>query len=137
MKQPPPYGVSYGTWSAGSQGEGWNAGLSTFLQVAISIQSLVFVPEPYYNEPGYERMMGTKKGNDYSRNYNDKIQKGTTAWAMIDLLKNPPPLWKDVIEAHFRMQGERALNNVKSWLGENHDQTKLLTELLEELRSLQ
>ena len=35
-----------GTWSAGSQGEGWNAGLSTFLQVAISIQSLVFVPEP-------------------------------------------------------------------------------------------
>jgi len=125
-----------GTWSAGSQGEGWNAGLSTFLQVAISIQSLVFVPEPYYNEPGYERMMGTKKGNDYSRNYNDRIQKGTTAWAMIDLLKNPPPLWKDVIQAHFRMQGERALSNVKSWLGENHDQTRLLTELLEELRSL-
>jgi len=124
-----------GTWSAGSQGEGWNAGLSTFLQVAISIQSLVFVPEPYYNEPGYERMMGTKKGNDKSRNYNDVIQRGTTAWAMIDLLKNPPALWKDVIQAHFRMQGERALNNVKSWLGENHGQTKKLTELLEELRS--
>jgi len=124
-----------GTWSAGSQGEGWNAGLSTFLQVAISIQSLVFVPEPYYNEPGYERMMGTKKGNDNSRNYNDVIQKGTTAWAMIDLLKNPPALWKDVIQAHFRMQGERALQNVKTWLGENHGQTKKLTELLEELRS--
>lgn len=123
-----------GTWSAGSQGEGWNPGLSTFLQVAISIQSLVFVPEPYYNEPGYERNMGTQYGNDASRKYNDVIQRGTTQWAMIDLLKNPPPVWKDVIHSHFRMQGKRALANVKSWLGENHASTKLLAQLLEELQ---
>jgi len=123
-----------GTWGASSQGEGWNAGLSTFLQVAISIQSLVFVPEPYYNEPGYERNMGTKYGDDMSRKYNDVIQKGTATWAMIDLLKNPPPVWKDVIHAHFRMQGDRALANIKSWLGENSSEATKFSNLLDKLR---
>lgn len=37
-----------GTWQ-GSQGESWNAKTSTFLQVMISIQSLIFVPQPYFN----------------------------------------------------------------------------------------
>lgn len=124
-----------GTWSAGGQGEGWNAQLSTFLQVAISIQSLIFVPEPYYNEPGYERHMGTKRGDDSSRSYNDNIQRGTTQWAMIDMLENTPPLWKDVIHAHFRMQGDRALANVQSWLGEDNSQTKRFAKLLSSLRT--
>ena len=26
----------------------------------LSIQSLILVPEPYFNEPGYERSMGTE-----------------------------------------------------------------------------
>ena len=32
-------------------------------QVMVSIQSLILVPQPYYNEPGYERDMGTPKGD--------------------------------------------------------------------------
>ena len=46
-----------GTWR-GEQGENWNANTSTLLQVLISIQSLILVPDPYFNEPGYEREMG-------------------------------------------------------------------------------
>jgi hypothetical protein len=38
-----------GTWR-GEQGESWNADTSTFLQVAVSIQALIFVPQPYFNE---------------------------------------------------------------------------------------
>jgi len=38
-----------GTWS----GPGWDPGRSTLLQALVSLQSLVLVPEPYYNEPGY------------------------------------------------------------------------------------
>ena len=38
-----------GTW-AGSASENWNPVTSTFLQVIISIQSLIFVAEPYFNE---------------------------------------------------------------------------------------
>jgi hypothetical protein len=37
-----------GTWS----GPGWKAFESTLLQVLVSIQSFIFVSEPYYNEPG-------------------------------------------------------------------------------------
>jgi hypothetical protein len=39
-----------GTWQ-GQKGESWNEKTSTFLQVAVSIQSLIFVPQPYFNEP--------------------------------------------------------------------------------------
>ena len=32
----------------------------------ISIQSLILVPEPYYNEPGYDKNYGTSSGNSYN-----------------------------------------------------------------------
>ena len=32
-------------------------------QVLISIQSLILCPEPYYNEPGFERSYGTTQGD--------------------------------------------------------------------------
>jgi baculoviral IAP repeat-containing protein 6 len=60
-----------GTWSGG-QGEGWNGDLSTFLQVIVSIQSLIFVEQPYFNEPGYEREMTTPRGKQNSFNYSDE-----------------------------------------------------------------
>ena len=43
-----------GTWS-GQDGETWNKDTSTFLQVLVSIQSLILVEDPYFNEPGWER----------------------------------------------------------------------------------
>ncbi len=39
-------------------------------QVLISIQSLILVPDPYFNEPGFERTIGTPTGDTESRNYN-------------------------------------------------------------------
>ena len=38
-----------GTWA----GPGWDPQHSTLLQVLVSIQALILVPDPYYNEPGY------------------------------------------------------------------------------------
>jgi baculoviral IAP repeat-containing protein 6 len=52
-----------GTWP-GEQDEMWNPKISTILQVLISILGLIFVPEPYFNEPGYERARGTPAGDD-------------------------------------------------------------------------
>jgi len=126
-----------GTWDAYSQGEKWNPEVSTFLQVAISIQSLIFVAEPFYNEPGDEDSMGTEWGDQQSRAYNVVIQSGTTKYAMIEMLENPPAAWKDVIETHFTLQGDRALKNVTEWLGAEHNDTKRLAELLNNLRSKQ
>ncbi len=44
------------------------------LQMLISIQSLIFVDEPYFNEPGYEGTMHTPEGDRASRAYNQNIR---------------------------------------------------------------
>lgn len=38
-------------------------------QVLVSIQSLILVPQPYFNEPGYEGTMGTTNGTAASKKY--------------------------------------------------------------------
>ena len=37
---------------AGERAENWDAKTSRAVQVLISIQSLILVPQPYFNEPG-------------------------------------------------------------------------------------
>lgn len=46
-----------GTWS-GRGTEVWCPNSSTLLQVIVSIQGLILVDEPYYNEAGYEKQRG-------------------------------------------------------------------------------
>lgn len=46
-----------GTWS-GRGTEIWCPNSSTLLQVIVSIQGLILVDEPYYNEAGYEKQRG-------------------------------------------------------------------------------
>ena len=43
--------------------------LPTHSQVLVSIQSLILVPQPYFNEPGYEGTMGTPSGTASSKKY--------------------------------------------------------------------
>ena len=92
-----------GTWS-GNESEKWNPKTSTFLQIMISIQSLIFVEEPYFNEPGWEKDIGTSKGITNSKNYNEKIYPYTIKLGMIDMIKNPPIGFEDVIKNHFIMK---------------------------------
>jgi len=124
-----------GTWGGNSEGEKWNAKLSSFLQVAISIQSLIFVPEPYYNEPGWESYMGTKDGDNRSRKYNKVIERGTVNYAILEMLEKPPAAWADVINNHFRMQADRVLSNVARWMGEDAAVTQKVERLLCDLRA--
>merc|ERR1719247_1701647 len=56
-----------GTW----EGPGWQPRVSTLLQVLISIQALILVKQPYFNEPGYETRRGTDEGQRNSRSYNE------------------------------------------------------------------
>ncbi|EOD17738.1 hypothetical protein EMIHUDRAFT_57763, partial [Emiliania huxleyi CCMP1516] len=54
-----------GTWQ-GDAGESWHAKTSTLLQVLMSVQALILVPDPFFNEPGYERIRGTPQGDSQS-----------------------------------------------------------------------
>ena len=54
----------------------------------ISIQALILVPDPFFNEPGYERIRGTAEGDRESRNYNETIREATVRRTR----PRPPPL---------------------------------------------
>ncbi|CAF1331674.1 unnamed protein product [Rotaria sordida] len=43
--------------------------------ILVSIQSLIFVPEPYFNQSGYERTRHTATGTDQSLEYYDYIRQ--------------------------------------------------------------
>ena len=70
----------------------------------MSIQSLILVPEPYFNEPGYEQHRGTQFGDQKSLTYNANLFVATMQWAMIDHIKNPVPCFSQVSQTHTRTE---------------------------------
>ncbi|XP_013170740.1 PREDICTED: baculoviral IAP repeat-containing protein 6 isoform X4 [Papilio xuthus] len=113
------------TWH-GRPEEKWNAHTSSFLQVLVSIQSLILVPEPYFNEPGYERSRGTRVGSNASLEYNSNIYQACVRWAMLDHLRNPEPCFKEVIQTHFWIKRNEIMQTVANWIteleGQNGDE---------------
>jgi len=98
-----------GTWTGDNK---WNPTTSTFLQVCISLQSLVFVPDPFFNEPGYENNPSQKSASDV---YNRNIRIQNVRHAMIGQLRSVPAGWKDVIQRHFRLSQKRIELQVDQW----------------------
>ncbi|MDP2436434.1 MAG: ubiquitin-conjugating enzyme E2, partial [archaeon] len=111
-----------GTWR-GQSNESWLEKESTLLQVLVSIQSLIFVDEPYFNEPGYESEIGSSKGIAKSLEYNRNIRAQTIRWAIIDQLRNPSPGFEDVIRAHFLLKAKDVVSTVFGWIAEEMDRS--------------
>ncbi|XP_012256631.2 baculoviral IAP repeat-containing protein 6 isoform X2 [Athalia rosae] len=103
------------TWH-GRPEEKWNAHTSSFLQVLVSIQSLILVSEPYFNEPGYERTRGTSSGAQSSQEYNANIYQATARWAMLDQIRNPCPCFKEVIHTHFWIKRHEIVTQLEGWI---------------------
>ena len=59
-----------GTWS-GSEGESWSQN-ATLLQLLVSLQGLVFVKDPYYNEAGFETLRQQKAKYSEAMQYSEK-----------------------------------------------------------------
>lgn len=68
----------------------------SLLQVLVSVQSLILVSEPYFNEPGYERSRGTPSGTQSSREYDGNIRQASVKWAMLEQMRNASPCFKEV-----------------------------------------
>ena len=123
-----------GTWS-GQAGESWIPNLSSFIQVIVSIQSLIMVDEPYFNEPGYERDIGTERGKQNSIDYNDTIRYETVRIAMVDMLRNKPPEYEDFITEHFKMKKDEIIMTVSKWVDESKNKERF-NKLFDELKLL-
>jgi ubiquitin-protein ligase len=107
-----------GTWS-GDKGESWNINTSSLNQLLISIQSQILIDEPYYNEPGHERTIGTPHGIRASLEYNYNIRQYTLDYTMCDLLaSNKYPEFQDIINKYFKFQKLNIIQVLNKWLEE-------------------
>lgn len=104
-----------GTWF----GPKWDAGESTLLQVLISIQSLIFVEDPYFNEPGYGPMRGTPKGILASTKYDAHIRHSTMAVAIRPFLTAPSlyPEFDGALQQHYRIKRDDLREQLLEWQG--------------------
>ena len=102
-----------GTWR-GEQGESWNP---DFLQLFNYnfYQSLIFIKDPYFNEPGWETDRGTKKGEEKSKKYSEIRELETIRWAINDKIINPVKGLEEFTKEHFRMKREELINVTRKW----------------------
>ena len=77
-----------GTWHGGGESSAkWNAAKSTVQQVLISIQGLIMIEKPYFNEPAYDSEAGTPQGEAASMRYNESLRLSTARHAMLDVVR--------------------------------------------------
>ncbi|KAF9010312.1 hypothetical protein BDZ89DRAFT_1078249, partial [Hymenopellis radicata] len=95
-----------GTW-AGRPEEQWQPYKSTLLQVLVSIQSMILIDLPYFN--------------DASTTYNRGLTVQTTRWAIVDWLKEEHRrgIWADVIASHFKIRQDVIRKTIVQWGREN------------------
>lgn len=107
-----------------SASEQWNE-TSSLLQVVISIQAQILIEHPYFNEPGYERSMGSTDGDSRAKSYNENIREYVMQSAMLALLENPKsyPQFEDVITNHFRLKRNYISTVIDKWTSECVSQT--------------
>jgi len=103
-----------GTW----QGPGWDPVRSTLLQVLISIQSLIMVEEPFFNEPGFQSLLGTSTGDKASKGYNATVREATLRHAIATQLERPSPVFKTVIDKHFKLKATEIQEQLRRWCAE-------------------
>uniref|UniRef100_A0A336MDJ5 CSON000051 protein n=1 Tax=Culicoides sonorensis TaxID=179676 RepID=A0A336MDJ5_CULSO len=102
-----------GTWQ-GRGTEVWGP-TSTLLQLIVSIQGLILVDEPYFNEAGYEKQKGTQQGSENSRMYNEMVILKLVQ-SMTKLISSPPPVFREQILKHFSEKGEMMYQRIKSYM---------------------
>lgn len=101
-----------GTWP-GRPEEQWSS-KSTLLQVLVSIQSMILVELPYFNEPGYGQ---ARKDDARSVAYNRNVAAQTARWAVVDWLRDEHRggMWADVVASHFTLREARIRDSLREW----------------------
>ncbi|XP_021894665.1 uncharacterized protein LOC110812246 [Carica papaya] len=101
------------TWS-GRKNEKWIPGVSTMLQVFVSIQALILNQDPFFNEPGFEIIRGSKQGEMQSQDYNEAIFI-LSVKTMAFLVRKQPKNFEDFIVGHFYTHAHDILAACKAY----------------------
>lgn len=120
-----------GTWRGNTQ-EQWSPSSNLNL-VLMSLQSIVMNEDVYFNEPYIDQEKGSEKGTKLNNGYSNIVRCGTLQFAMIDMLKNPPPEFADIIKMHFYLKKDQIISQVQGWIDKAPDleNNSLYTGLVE------
>ena len=84
------------------------------LQVLISIQSLIFVEQPYFNEPGFESMSATKDGQAEGDAYVPAACELPAACSA-SALQKPPKHFEKVVKEHAKRNYGEMRRTLETW----------------------
>lgn len=99
-----------GTWD-GDDVESWDAKTSNLLRVLLSLQAMVFVSEPYFNEAGYAKQRGTREGRANSAVYNEGAVLGCLRHVMSTLAEGGVKKeWIVLAHEHYGRRGKAIVN---------------------------
>lgn len=76
------------TWT-GNSTEVWNPQSSTILQILLSLQAIVLNDNPYFNEAGFDRQIGSIEGEKNAASYKENAFV-LTCKSMLYLIRKPP-----------------------------------------------
>ena len=102
------------TWE-GSRAERWNPSYSNILQVLLSIQTLVMDSDVIQKEPEYDHL-----ATDSCENlaYCNIVKYNNVKWAMLEMIRNPPPEFAEIVWKHFALKKNDVIRTVERWLEE-------------------
>eukprot|EP00884_Botryococcus_braunii_P016263 jgi/Botrbrau1/331/Bobra.0022s0288.1 len=107
-----------GTWHASHPSEKWDQDTANLWRILVSIQGMILIPDPYFNEPGFEDFKGMEEGTKHSRKWNLDLALKTLRFAINEKLSKPPPGFEEVVRRHFRLLAHRILANCARCLDE-------------------
>lgn len=124
-----------GTWS----GEPWDPKTSNIYQVLVSILGLIFVKDPFFNEPGYNGK--EERYQKQSEAYNRDIRYNTLKYAILNNLQNLNNLeyfsknFRSIIKLHFIKKYSLITKKVKEWIKLEIDNSRKqqMTEYLNQI----
>ena len=119
-----------GTWS----GPSWDPKNSTLLQVFLSLQSMIFISDPYFNEPGYEASRAHAHGIAASESYSAAVRGNTLLHALLPALKAVPAEFEAVLRPYFALRKADLEGLAQSWARHSvtspaHNMADLATEV--------
>ncbi len=121
-----------GTW----QGESWNPVKSNLLQLFMSILGMIFVEDPFFNEPCYNGKESLYKKQ--SQEYNQNIRYENLRVAIKDSLKYPCPEFKEIIYHHYKHKLLDLDEKINLWINDEPSEIKKnrMKSYLEEIKSM-
>jgi hypothetical protein len=78
---------------------------------------MILCDEPEYNEPGSMKFPGRSASNVSM--YTQTVRSLTVGYGITHWAENPPKLWKEIVESHFRKTGDTILKTAEPWARES------------------